>query len=178
MTKLNKLLLFGFGHLIIDLIGIYILFYQYNHLDGAYLVYAFVVYNLLAFGLQVVVGYYADKFQLYDVYLKVSVVLAMLALVFMKAGLLPIVIMTLSNAFYHIGGGVLSSYCYKGKSMPLGVFVAPGAVGVLLGTVLALQETLYNVTLFALLIVFAVFLNAALKEKEESSNESKPHAMI
>jgi FSR family fosmidomycin resistance protein-like MFS transporter len=178
MTKLSKLIILGIGHLLIDLIGIYILFYQYNYLNGAYLVYAFVVYNLLAFGLQVVVGYYADRFQLYGVYLKISMGLAMIALVFMKVGLFPIIVMTLSNALYHVGGGVLASKCYEGKSMPLGVFVAPGTLGVLIGTVLALQDTLYNVTLFAFLIGLTVFLNAVLKEKEVKTFDLKPHPMV
>lgn len=155
-SKKIKLGLFGIGHLIIDLVGIYILFYQYHHLSFANITLYFILYNLLAFGMQVVFGYYADKYKLYKLFLVLPFLFASMALLLYEIGIIPILIMTLANAMIHVGGGVLSVDMFKGKSMPAGVFVAPGVIGVFAGGILALNEV--PVTIFLLPIVVLMFL--------------------
>lgn len=155
-SKKIKLGLFGISHLMIDLVGIYILFYQYNHLSFEHIALYFIIYNLLAFGMQVVFGYYADKNNLYKVYLVLPFLLASIALLLHEKGVGPVLIMTLANAMIHVGGGVLSVDMYKGKSMPAGVFVAPGVIGVFLGGFLALNEL--SVAFYLLPIVVLLFI--------------------
>ncbi len=106
--------------------------------DAALLSVAFLIYNLIAFGLQPLFGY------LYDVkkfkhpapcglgLLIIAVALAVSgrpSLVYAAVG-----IAALGNACYHVGGGADVLRGSDGKIAPSGLFVASGAPGVALGT--------------------------------------------
>ena len=53
----------------------------------------------------------------------------------LKWGLISrVVLFGLGNSLFHVGGGMVTYEKSRGKAAPLGVFVAPGAFGVTLGT--------------------------------------------
>lgn len=164
MNRYLKLIVLAMGHLLIDMVGIYIIHYQYNHLALEHIALFFVVYNILAFGLQPIVGYYADKNAWYKHYVLLAPVLSVLSLILFDFGLLPIFIMTIANAMYHVGGGALSVDLFPRQAMPTGVFVAPGALGVFIGYVLALGEKEVQYFIILGLIIFFVTVYLILKE--------------
>ena len=131
-----KLGLLGTGHLLIDMIGIYTVNYQFRHLSISYVVFFFIIYNLIAFGIQPLIGYYTDIKNKYKEVMLLGLLLGLVGLITINLGLVALLFVAVANAMYHVGGGVLSLELYPNKATPLGIFVAPGAIGVLLGYML------------------------------------------
>jgi FSR family fosmidomycin resistance protein-like MFS transporter len=99
---------------------------------------AFVVYNLLAFAVQPVIGLAVDRIgrprdaaALGGLMVVVAVPLAAVPHLFVAA----VVMAGLGNAVFHVGGGVVSAGIAPGRATPLGFFVAPGAAGLAWGIV-------------------------------------------
>jgi MFS transporter, FSR family, fosmidomycin resistance protein len=98
---------------------------------------AFFLYNLLAFAVQPLVGLGADRL---GGARSVATAGALATAAAVAVAALPhaifvaIGIMGLGNAVFHVGGGILSLKAAPDRATPVGVFVAPGAVGVLAGT--------------------------------------------
>ena len=99
--------------------------------------YLFVVYNLLAFGLQVIIGFFIDNLKAP----RLSAVLGLIftgisTIIFLPLPVVAVVIAGIGNALFHIGGGIVSLNLTPRKATAPGIFVAPGALGVLAGTLL------------------------------------------
>ena len=94
------------------------------------------VYNLLAFGIQFVLGVGADRRGLYR-QLAVGGLVAVLAGV--ALGTLPsatwaaIVVAGLGNAAFHVGAGAIILQRSPDRAAATGVLVAPGALGLAVG---------------------------------------------
>jgi FSR family fosmidomycin resistance protein-like MFS transporter len=93
-----------------------------------------IAYDLLAFAVQPALGWALDRLgRLRDG------ALAGLGLCFAAVLLLPlnaaaaVVVGALGNAVFHVGAGGLAIRAAVGRSAPLGLFVAPGALGVAVG---------------------------------------------
>jgi MFS transporter, FSR family, fosmidomycin resistance protein len=98
---------------------------------------AFFLYNLLAFAVQPIVGVSADRFGGARGFaaagaLATATGLGIAALP--HAAFAAVAVLGLGNAAFHVGGGVLSLKAAPGRATPLGLFVAPGAAGVVAGT--------------------------------------------
>ena len=104
--------------------------------NGTDIAVAILVYNTLAFSTQVFTGWWVDRPGL-------ARKLEPLSMLFVAAGyLLPgplmarVVLTGLGNSFFHVCGGCVTLRQSEGKAAPLGVFVAPGVLGVALGVML------------------------------------------
>jgi FSR family fosmidomycin resistance protein-like MFS transporter len=159
-----KLGLLGTGHLLIDMIGIYTVNYQFRHLSISYVVFFFIIYNLIAFGIQPVIGYYTDTKNRYKEVMLLGLILGVLGLTIINLGLLALLCVAIANAMYHVGGGVLSLDLYPNKATPLGIFVAPGAIGVFLGYLLSNGNNDNTYVLIVLAILVFLFLYLVYKE--------------
>lgn len=96
-----------------------------------------VAYNLIAFGLQAPFGWVVDKFKASQASAFIGCLLLLLALlVFPKPGTV-IILAGLGNAFFHVGGGSISLNFNSKKAVYPGIFVAPGAIGLFIGTFLS-----------------------------------------
>ena len=97
----------------------------------------FFIYNLLAFATQPLVGLLVDR-GLDARWTTVgggAAVAVAAALALAPGGIYAaLAVMALGNAVFHVGGGVVSLRFLPGRAAPVGVFVAPGAAGVLVGT--------------------------------------------
>lgn len=160
MNRFKKIILLSIGHLLIDLEGIYLINVQYNNYDFKDIALFFIIYNLIAFGLQPILGYYADIRNKYLQYAILGSLFPIAALFFKDIGLVAIIISTIGNAMYHVGGGVLAMNLYPSKAAPAGVFVAPGAIGVFLGVLLAADSHYYTpiIALIGILVVISIWL--------------------
>lgn len=93
----------------------------------------FLIYNIIAFGLQVVIGAICDKNPKLPSGF-IGCVLVLLGIVVIKWYWFALIIGAIGNAFFHIGGGVDVLKNGEGKMTPNGIFVSTGALGVSLGT--------------------------------------------
>jgi FSR family fosmidomycin resistance protein-like MFS transporter len=111
--------------------------YSSGTLSTEVVTYLFITYNLLAFGLQVFAGFLTD-------YLKAPRFTALTGLIITGIStvvLLPfpvaaVVLAGIGNALFHVGGGVISLNLTPQKATAPGIFVAPGALGLMAGTLL------------------------------------------
>lgn len=96
-----------------------------------------IIYNILAFGLQIVFGYIIDKTGFARYGAAVGSVATSIALI-----LLPLTPVTaaciagVGNALFHVGGAPFAITATPGKATGPALFVAPGAAGLFFGTVL------------------------------------------
>ncbi len=97
----------------------------------------FILYNVLAFGSQPIFGFAADSFRAPRFAAVGGCALAAAA-----AGMAAsfptaaIIAAGLGNAAFHVGGGTIALSLDPGKAAAPGIYVAPGALGVLAGTLL------------------------------------------
>ena len=118
------------------------------------------LYNTLAFSTQCLVGLWADTMRRVRYLEAVSALLLVSGYILPVSGLIKIILIGAGNSGFHVAGGVMTLRESKGKAAKLGVFVSPGAIGLMLG---ALYPNLGAV--FAALLVAAVGI-VVVKEKE------------
>lgn len=168
--------------------GIYALVHMAVDLSCAFLVYTYVLggeqwylwlllYNFCAFALQMPIGAAADRL---DRNSSVAVggcagVLTglLLGIAGFPAG--AAVVAGIGNACFHVGGGIDVLNRSERRAAPLGIFVAPGALGIFLGTMLGRAGTEAAVWIGGLLILSAVVIRAAAgREKLWLSSGNAP----
>jgi FSR family fosmidomycin resistance protein-like MFS transporter len=105
--------------------------------DIKIIVYLFIIYNLLAFGLQMVFGYISDRFQVPRLFALLGMILiGTLTVIYLWLPFAAVIFTGIGNALFYIGGGTISLSLIPRKATAPGIFVAPGALGVLVGTLL------------------------------------------
>ena len=129
-----RLAVYSAGHLIIDFSCYVILFGYFSPAaSGAQLASGFLMYNTIAFPLQMIFGRCFDR--------RPSRVPALIGCALVIAGLLlhgqpsaAVAVCAAGNALFHVGGGTDSLRYSSGRFARPGIFVAFGALGVSLGT--------------------------------------------
>ena len=104
---------------------------------------AIMVYNCIAFGLQMVFGSLADKHPCVEKTIgAVGLAFMLIPLVITwisqgeTASWIALILCALLNAAFHVGGGMDVLKTSNGKIAPSGIFVSSGALGVITGTLL------------------------------------------
>lgn len=93
------------------------------------------LYNTLAFSTQCAVGLLTDRLARHDRLAAAALAVTALGLLLPLPWLARIVTVGLGNSVFHVAGGTVTLKRSAGKAGPLGVFVAPGAIGLALGTI-------------------------------------------
>ncbi len=141
--------------------------------DTSQLMTAVMLYNTLAFTTQCLVGLWTDRTGLSKKAEPLSMLLVA-AGYFLPAPLLVRVAMIgLGNSCFHVCGGTVTLEQSRGKSSPLGVFVAPGAIGVLLGR----SFPRLGHVLATLLILFAAAIFFAYRKDGARQDAAGPDAL-
>lgn len=126
----------GLTHAVVDAASLAILYDEANRGRLAFdrICQLILLYNCIAFGLQFPLGLVADHFRAYKSMALGGLASTALAL-WLAAGQpqLATVTVAMGNALFHVGAGALVLQCSRGRAAAPGVFVAPGALGVLLG---------------------------------------------
>jgi MFS transporter, FSR family, fosmidomycin resistance protein len=92
------------------------------------------LYNLLAFGTQVFFGGVVDRLRIYRFSASLGIVLTSLSLIVMRNHpVFAVVIAGAGNALFHVAGGAVSLALTPHRAAAPGIFVAPGALGIMLG---------------------------------------------
>jgi len=130
------------------------------------------IYNFLAFAVQMPIGLIADKLSRNAICAAVGCALAALAYPVSGIPAAAVAALGIGNALFHIGGGIDVLNASRGKSGPLGIFVSPGAFGIYFGTMLG-NSSPSSVPAAALLLAAAaviLFLQYTWKRSFNSDN--------
>ncbi len=139
-----NLAVYGLAHALVDAISAGMLFtlWHLKVLSVTETGFCFLFYNLLAFGTQPVLGLVMDRMQRSRGGAMAGCLLMVLATIgFTQRPLLSIVLVGLGNALFHLGAGSICLNLTAGRAAASGIFVAPGAAGLFLGTYLGQNGT-------------------------------------
>ena len=134
-------ILYGILHFLVDFCCAFFMFSVSKGPDNCYV--GYLIYNFLAFAMQMPVGLVADRIRknVYTAVMGCFMILATLILVCFKSFLgeqavlwTGLSLIGLGNCFFHVGGGIEVMKRSQDKAAPLGIFVSPGAIGIFLGT--------------------------------------------
>ena len=95
---------------------------------------AIIAYNTLAFSTQCLVGLMTDRLKMHGFGLTVSAVMVIAGYLMPSPWWLKTALLGLGNSLFHVEGGTLTLLESSGKPAKLGVFVAPGCIGLAAGT--------------------------------------------
>jgi FSR family fosmidomycin resistance protein-like MFS transporter len=162
MNKSEAVTLSGYSviHGIIDLsCAAFVLASLYNYnFSSKELFILIVAYNVIAFGLQAPLGYLVDKFQAPKASAFIGSLLVLTSLFLFKIPALVVILSGLGNAFFHVGGGSISLNIDPKKATPPGIFVAPGALGLTIGTLIGKSGEFVAWPFILLLLLSCIFI--------------------
>ena len=134
--KIFPLSAYTFSHFAVDYLCFWILFGYFSAgISGTTeQAFGFILYNFIAFGLQMVIGAFCDEHRKFPSSAIGCALVFIAVLISYHTPWAALVITALGNAFFHVGGGIESLVHSGGKLYRGGVFVSAGALGVVLGT--------------------------------------------
>lgn len=159
-------------HFLVDLLCAFSMFSGYIRSENGYI--WILLYNFFAFAVQLPIGIIFDYLKLRVDRERLSAGFSIAGIMLTAAGVFTNpVVLGLGNAFFHIGGGTHSIYedherGLKGKA--LGIFVAPGALGIYLGK--AFRDA-FNFYFFIIILLVAVVLTTLILCKLTKHNTTK-----
>ena len=118
---------------------------------------AMIIYNFFAFAFQVPLGYVLDKFRAYKYVAIIGLCfIGLCYLINLNNVFMLATIVGIGNALFHLEGGINIYSVSKRKAFLNGLFVAPGALGIFLGT------TFHNELIVTYLPVILIIISIAL----------------
>jgi len=118
-----------------------------------------ILYNILAFGLQSILGLITDYFQSPKLVAFLGCVLTIISVaIFSIEPVLAVILVGIANALFHVGAGSISLNLTPRKATAPGIFVAPGVIGILVGTLIGKTGSYVAWQFILLLVVLAVFI--------------------
>lgn len=156
---LCNLLVFGCAHAAVDATCAAVLFsipglYKINPEDFFHLI---LLYNLLAFGLQPLCGRAVDYFRLPREAAIVGCGLLAISMGGLSWSPLGSTLLAgIGNAFFHIGAGTISLNLTPNRASAPGIFVAPGALGLVVGIIAGQRGYFSPVPLTLLLLLLSI----------------------
>ena len=130
-----------------------------------------IIYNFFAFAFQVPLGYILDKFKVYKYISIIGLCLIGLCyLINFNAYLLAMVV-GIGNALFHLEGGVNIYSVSEKKAFLNGLFVAPGALGIFLGTMFYGHTTLATFLIFLAICLLFFVQKQEVIMKEDLENK-------
>ena len=161
------LLLNSFSHFLVDALCVTALFSAGE--TGDSLLTGVLLYNTLAFSTQCFVGLLIDRCRSCKAPELASFALVLLGFALPLPFLLRIALFGLGNSLFHVAAGTVTLRRSGDRAWQLGVFVAPGAFGVTLGTL----YPRFGWVLAALMLVCAVLLLLDKPEPEGWQGSTK-----
>jgi len=168
MRNKRTLCVYTFSHFCVDFSCFFALFSWFS--SGSHpeqtVALGFLVYNIIAFGFQPVIGFLCDEHGNIP-FGALGCLLLASGLLFLQTPVMAVCIMALGNACFHIEGGIDSLRYADGKMARSGVFVSTGALGVAFGTLAGKSGGLSAYYVIALLIVCMTLIFVFCRKKEE-----------
>jgi FSR family fosmidomycin resistance protein-like MFS transporter len=158
-SKYYQPFLWGLLHGVNDFVAGYMLanfMLSHNSTDSFTML---VVYAILGFGGQLPVGFLLDKQKQIKPFAIISITLLLLATVcYFVNPVAAIILAGFAGAGIHVTGGAISLQVNNDSAGPLGIFTAPGVMGLTLGSILGMISSSYLVIAIAAIIVLAAFI--------------------
>ncbi|MGI6612208.1 MAG: MFS transporter [Candidatus Nanosyncoccaceae bacterium] len=134
-----NLSVYSLAHAAVDFVCAVVVFsvFKYQLTSWENFVTLVVLYNVCAFGLQFVVGLVADRIRNPRLVALIGCLMVGVGSVaLLWSPVLAILLVGLGNALFHVGGGVISFSLTPNQATAPGIYVAPGAIGLLGGSLL------------------------------------------
>jgi FSR family fosmidomycin resistance protein-like MFS transporter len=128
-----------------------------NFLEFQTFVYLVILYNVLAFALQAPFGLLIDKIRMPVHSAIIGVLFVAIATLFIKTPFIAGSIAGIGNALFHVGGGIISLNLIPKKATMPGIYVAPGALGLMIGALVGKSGS-FVAWPFIILLVLASLL--------------------
>lgn len=129
------LAVYGFAHAIVDASCMLLIFGGLDVKEN--LISYIILYNTLAFGMQIPFGIILDKLHIPDICAMIGCIILIMALMLPIHPLMATTLAGIGNALFHVGGGTISLNLKPGKASIPGVFVAPGGIGLFAGLLIS-----------------------------------------
>jgi FSR family fosmidomycin resistance protein-like MFS transporter len=136
-NKVFNLFFYSILHALIDAAGVFLILFLIRQYDFPLetKVGLILLYNACAFALQTVFGLLSDHFRAPRLAAALGCLLMILGLAFGAFNPLAAIIAAgIGNALFHVGAGSIALNITPKRAMAIGIFVAPGAIGLALGT--------------------------------------------
>ena len=164
--------LFGVTHALIDATCIMVLYssIMYNDLLSDLSFCLIVLYNIIAFGTQSIVGNIFDKLNKPKLCAIIGCILTALAAILWKYPIAATILAGFGNSFFHVGGGIICLKINNNNAAIPGMYVAPGALGLFLGMLAAKNIWFSPIIMGLILILFSIiiyFHKYELKSQDE-----------
>jgi FSR family fosmidomycin resistance protein-like MFS transporter len=154
----TKVMLYSVTHLFVDMACAYLLFSRIFG-SGQWLL-CVLIYNFCAFALQMPIGLLADRWNRNAVCAASGCILTAAAYGLGGLPIMAALAAGVGNGMFHVGGGIDVLNLSRKKSGLLGIFVAPGAFGLYIGTKYGKQsaDTAAYIVLALLLMALLILL--------------------
>jgi MFS transporter, FSR family, fosmidomycin resistance protein len=130
---------FGLTHAMVDFVTVSVAF-AVSRIYGVPFIYGLsviVLYDIIAFAGQAVIGMIVDRTRTYKTLALWGIVLTALSVPLLSISPVAAAVCTaVGNACFHVGAGALSLRVLPGRAAMPGIFVAPGAIGLGIATML------------------------------------------
>lgn len=163
LSSINKTiqqpLLWGLLHGVNDFVAGYMLanFAFNNNYSNSFTM--LVVYAILGFGGQLPVGFWMDKQRQIKPFAVVSIIILLIATSFYFINPVAAILLAgIAGAGIHVTGGAICLHVNQQRSGPLGLFTAPGVLGLTLGSILGSMSSSYLLIALFFILVLAVFI--------------------
>ena len=177
-NKIGFISIYSLSHFIVDFVcAIFILGkLPYIANTNSEFVISVIVYNFFAFAFQVPIGYILDKFRTYKYVAIIGLsFIGLCYLIDINNVFILATIVGIGNALFHLEGGVNIYSVSERKSFLNGLFVAPGALGIFLGT--TFHDELI-ITYLPIVLIFVAILLLSLIQKQEVDKELENNRKI
>jgi len=149
-------------HFLVDclcLLAIYLII-KTNLYGSAYILNLFLIYNFLAFATQPLWGLISDRFGYEKLFAISGAILVIIgASMIYYSPIISVIFCGIGNAIFHIGAGSLVLQLYTKRFFPIGVFVAPGAIGITLGILASSFAFDFRIILTVLILITILMLS-------------------
>jgi FSR family fosmidomycin resistance protein-like MFS transporter len=152
----SNLLVYGLTHALVDASCIILLFGGID-VKGDLLFYI-LIYNLLAFGLQVPFGWLNDRIQQPVKSAILGCGLLSISLQLFLHPMIAVILAGIGNALFHIGGGTVALNLKPGKAALPGLFVAPGGIGLFAGGIVLKTHGFHPEIIASFLLVMGLII--------------------
>jgi len=151
-------IIYGMIHFLVDFCCAFFIFSVSRRIENFYI--GLLIYNFLAFAMQMPVGLFADRLKKNSYTAGAGCLLVFLALLLMEVNgslgeqaalWMGLTFAGFGNCLFHVGGGIEVMKRSEDKAAPLGLFVSFGAIGIFWGTMLGKQGNAIQQLLIGLL---------------------------
>jgi len=156
----SNISVYSISHALVDATcaGLIFAIFFLNLLELQTFFYLVILYNVLAFALQSPFGLLVDKLKTPVQSAITGVLLVAVATLFIKTPFIAGSIAGIGNALFHVGGGIISLNLIPKKATMPGVYVAPGALGLMIGTLIGKGGHFVAWPFLILLIFFSILM--------------------